>query len=426
VINIINKVPKIKETPCSHGHDRNNFPVAIVCSGMYIFDFEHSNAYNIVISFLSRNLTMRTSVIKRIAINTGGGDAPGLNAVIRAVVISAKKRGWECYGIRDGYNGLLQPKNYPEGGIFHLKHSMVRGITHLGGTILGTTNKGNPFQYPVLGKDGKFHEQDLSDQLIKQFKRFKIDALIAVGGDGSLSIANQLGKKGLRIVGVPKTIDNDLNETVATFGFDTAVSFATECIGRLHSTAQAHQRVIVVEVMGRYAGWIALNSGVSGTADVILIPEIPYDISKVVKKIIERDRDGRMFSIVVVAEGAVPKGGSLSVVEKEIGRAERLGGVGDKVAKEIKDLTGKDTRAVVLGHLLRGGSPTTFDRLLSLRFGAAAVRALDEGQSGVMVALDPPTVRYVPLDKATHRMKIVPVNCDTILTGRDIGISFGD
>lgn len=369
---------------------------------------------------------MKRHAIKRLAINTGGGDAPGLNAVIRAVVVSAINRGWDCFGIRDGYNGLLEPKRYPEGGLIPLPKSRVRGITHLGGTILGTTNKGNPLKWPMKGKDGKLHEIDRTGELLKTFKKNKIDALVAIGGDGSLGIANILSKKGLRVVGVPKTIDNDLDKTVITFGFDTAVSFATACIDRLHSTAEAHQRVMVVEVMGRYAGWIALECGISGTSDVILIPEIPYNIHNVARKIEERWKGGAHFAIVVVAEGARSKGGSLSVVSKEIGRAERLGGAGERVAKEIQDITGKETRCVVLGHLLRGGSPTTFDRLISLRFGAAAVRALDEGQNGVMVALDPPTVRYVPLEEATNRMKTVPIDCDSILTARDLGISFGD
>ena len=364
--------------------------------------------------------------IRRVAVNTGGGDAPGLNAVIRAVTIAAIDRGWECVGIRDGYNGLFLPEHYPQGGLISLTRERVRGITHLGGTILGTTNKGNPLKYPTMGPDGKMYEKDRSDELIRAFQSERIDAVVAIGGDGSLTIANALAKKGLRVVGVPKTIDNDLEKTVITFGFDTAVSFATTCIDRLHSTAEAHQRVMVVEVMGRYAGWIALNSGISGGADVILIPEIPYDVEKIAEKIHERDRYGARFTLVVVAEGAKPKGGATSVISKELGRAERLGGAGERVTKEIQDSTGKETRCVVLGHLLRGGSPTTFDRLLSLRFGAAAVRALDAGKSGVMVALDPPTVRYVPLEEAARRMKIVPLDCDTMLTARDLGISFGD
>lgn len=364
--------------------------------------------------------------IKRIGINTGGGDAPGLNAVIRAIVLAAVQRGWQCFGIRDGYNGLLMPEKYPEGGLMPLTPDTVRGITHLGGTILGTTNRGNPLAYPVLGEDGQYHVIDRSDELLAAFAAQKLDALVAIGGDGSLSIAGALADKGLRVVGVPKTIDNDLEHTVATFGFDTAVYFATECIDRLHTTAASHQRIMVVEVMGRYAGWIALNSGVASTADVILLPEIAYDINKVAAKIQEREAHGRSFSIVVVAEGARPVDGDVSIIGQSVGQAERLGGVGHKIGAALEALTGKETRVVVLGHLLRGGTPTAYDRLLSLRFGAAAVRALAEGQTGIMVALDPPTVNYVPLKDVSGRMKRVPLDCDTILTGRDLGVSFGD
>ncbi len=364
--------------------------------------------------------------IKKIAISTGGGDAPGLNAVIRAAVIAAINRGWEVVGIREGYNGILMPDQYPQGGVFPLTRREVKGITHLGGTILGTTNKGNPLKFPVQQADGSWKETDRTGEVVEGLHRQGIDALISIGGDGSLTIAGAIAQKGMRVIGVPKTIDNDLDQTVITFGFDTAVSFATECIDRLHTTAESHQRVMVVEVMGRYAGWIALNAGVSGTADVILIPEIPYDIDKVAEKIRAREKSGSTFAIIVVAEGAIAKGGGRSVVGKELGRQEQLGGAGETVAKEIQAVTGKESRCVVLGHLLRGGSPTTFDRLISLRFGAAAVRALEQGYSGVMVALDPPTVRYVPLAEATHRMKTVPVDCDTVLTARDLGVSFGD
>ena len=261
---------------------------------------------------------------------------------------------------------------------------------------------------------------------MRAFRRAKIDALVAIGGDGSLAIANVLAKKGLRVVGVPKTIDNDLSQTAATFGFDTAVSFATECVERLHTTAASHRRVMVVEVMGRYAGWIGLNSGVSGDAHVILIPEIPYQIERVAAAIKERERRGERYSIVVVAEGARPRGGHRSVIEKRLGAAERLGGIGRRIAGELSALTGKETRQLVLGHLLRGGAPSTFDRLISLRFGGAAVRALAEGRSGVMVALAPPTVRYVPLSKVARKIRNVPPRCDTIRTARDLGICFGD
>jgi len=278
----------------------------------------------------------------------------------------------------------------------------------------------------VRGFNGVVQEVDRSDELIRAFQLHQIDALISVGGDGSMEIAHELSKKGMWVVGVPKTIDNDLDKTVITFGFDTARVFVTECLDRLHSTASAHGRVMIVEVMGRYAGWIALESGISGSADVILIPEIPYDLAKVAAKIKQRDESGRDFSIVVVAEGARPIDGQVSVISKEAGRAERLGGAGEKVAAELHALTGKETRCVVLGHLQRGGTPTSFDRLIALRFGAAAVRAIDGGQSGVMVALDPPEVLYVPLEEATRRMKTVNLNADAILTARDLGISFGD
>lgn len=364
--------------------------------------------------------------IKRIAISTGGGDAPGLNAVIRAAVLASLQRGWECFGIRDGYNGLLYPERYPDGGLVPLGRESVRGITHLGGTIIGTTNRGHPFHCPMVDASGNVVEVDRSDDLVKAFKDHGLDALIAIGGDGSMAIAHGLVQKGLRIVGVPKTIDNDLSGTLVTFGFDTAVAFATECIDRLHSTAQAHQRLMVVEVMGRYAGWIALNAGIAATADAILIPEIPYDLRRVAAKIQTRARRGRPFAVVVVAEGAHPVGGRRVVRSHEPGRAERLGGIGYQVTAKLQELLGQEARCVVLGHLLRGGKPSSYDRLLALRFGAAAIRALEEEQSGIMVALDPPNVLYVPLAEATSRMKTVPLDGDTIRTARDLGISFGD
>jgi 6-phosphofructokinase 1 len=362
------------------------------------------------------------SEIRRIALCTGGGDAPGLNAVLRAAVVSALNRGWECLGIRDGFNGLLNPGEYGGQGVIQMGREAVRGITHLGGTILGTTNKGNPLKFPMQGPDGNWTEVDRGDEVVGGLRDLGVDALISVGGDGSLAIAHALAQRGVRVVGVPKTIDNDLEGTVATFGFDTAVEFATECLDRLHSTAAAHGRVIVVEVMGRYAGWIALHAGVAGTADVILIPEIPYDMQKVADKIRDRhDREKKAFSIVIVAAG-----GTVSVVGREPGRLERLGGAGEKVAAEVQAMTGLETRCVVLGHLLRGGSPTSMDRLLSLRFGSAAVRALAEGMTDVMVALDPPLVRYVPLERCVSRMKRVPLDGDTVVTARDLGVSFGD
>ncbi|MES2952144.1 MAG: ATP-dependent 6-phosphofructokinase [Pseudomonadota bacterium] len=370
---------------------------------------------------------MPPSPIRRIAICTGGGDAPGLNAVIRSVVLAAINRGWECYGIRDGFNGILFPERYVEGGVVRLTRAMVRDIGHLGGTMLGSTNRGNPFKIATHMPDGVTHERDRSDEILSYFAQHQLDALVSVGGDGSLTIADALHKKGLRIVGVPKTIDNDLDKTMTTFGFDTAVAFATECLDRLHSTAQSHQRVMVVEVMGRYAGWIALHSGIAGNAHAILMPEIPFDLEKVAKHIQARDSEGRLHSVVVVAEGATPRDGHAELQEPaESGHAERLGGMGERVAKDLEARTGKETRVVVLGHLLRGGSPTAFDRLAALRFGAAAVRALDDGLTGVMVALAFPNVNYVPLEEVAGRMKAVPLDGDTLQTARDLGICLGD
>jgi len=370
---------------------------------------------------------MSSSPIRRIAICTGGGDAPGLNAVIRSVVIAAINRGWECYGIRDGFNGILFPERYVDGGVVRLTRERVHDIGHLGGTMLGTTNKGNPIHFPTRMPDGTIREVDRSDEILEYFALKEIDALISVGGDGSLTIANALHKKGLRVVGVPKTIDNDLDKTMTTFGFDTAVAFATECLDRLHSTAESHQRVMVVEVMGRYAGWIALHSGIAGNAHAVLIPEIPFDLGRVVDQIHHRDAIGHLYTVVVVAEGAAPRDGHTELqAPAEIGHAERLGGMGERVAKALQDRTGKDTRVVVLGHLLRGGSPTAFDRLAAMRFGAAAARALDEGLSGVMVSLAFPNVNYIALEEVAGRMKAVPLDSDTLQTARDLGICLGD
>ena len=354
----------------------------------------------------------------RIAISTGGGDAPGLNAVIRAAVLGAVHRGWECLGIQRGFGGLLG-----EGELVPLGPDQVRGITHLGGTILGTSNRGNPLKWRHQQPDGSWIERDRSQELLDAFRANRLDALIAIGGDGTLGIANALLKKGLPVVGVPKTIDNDVGGTVATFGFDTAVSTATDAIDKVHSTAESHERVMVVEVMGRHAGFIALNSGLAGSADVILIPEIPFDLNKVCDKIRRREAEGRHFSIVVVAEGAVAKGGTVSLIDPA---HERLGGIGDKVAHSIEQMTGKETRSLVLGHLQRGGSPTTFDRLLALRFGAAAVRLVAERQFGMMVALQPPRIVAVPFEVAIGTPRRVPLDSDSIATARDLGVSFGD
>lgn len=357
----------------------------------------------------------------KLGITTGGGDCPGLNAVIRAAVKGAFNLGWDVIGIKGGFEGLLDTRQ-----IDIIQPHDIKGILHLGGTILGTTNRGNPFKYPVKVK-GKIVEKDLSDKVVKNFKKLGLDCLIVIGGDGTLAIANGLSEKGIPIVGVPKTIDNDLSSTVITFGFDTAVSTATDAIDKLHSTAESHKRVIVVEVMGRYAGWIALNSGVAGGADVILIPEIAFNMESVARKINDRWRRKRDFAIVVVAEGAKPEGGKMFTKgDKQAGREVKLGGIAEWVAKRINEETGKETRSLVLGHLQRGGHPTTFDRLIATRFGAAAIRQIEKGEFGKMVALDPPKVLAVPLKKAIERMKSVPLECDTIISARQLGICFGD
>ncbi len=358
----------------------------------------------------------------RIAISTGGGDAPGLNAVIRAAVLAAIHRGWEVVGIKRGYFGLLG-----EDDVVALNADSVRGIAHLGGTILRTTNRGNPFRWPVPQPDGSVLEVDRSDELLENARQLGIDALISIGGDGSLHLAQRLYEKGLHVVGVPKTIDNDVSGTISTFGFDTAVNTALEAIDKLHTTAESHDRVMVIEVMGRHAGFIALHAGVAGTADAILIPEIPYDIESVCEKIRSRDRAGRHFSIVVAAEGAFPRGGTPYTVQRAGASSEaRLGGVGDAVARAIEQRTGKETRSLVLGHLQRGGQPTGYDRLLATRFGGAAVVAVANARWGHMVALQSPHIVAIPIADALRQPKRVELDHDVVQTGRATGISFGD
>jgi phosphofructokinase-like protein len=358
----------------------------------------------------------------RLAISTGGGDAPGLNAVIRAVVLSAISRNWEVLGIKRGFAGLLG-----EDDVVSLTRESVRGIAHMGGTILRTTNRGNPFKFPRKRADGTYEEVDRSDELLANARQMGIDALISIGGDGSLAIADQLFDKGMRIVGVPKTIDNDVAGTITTFGFDTAVNTALEAIDKLHTTAESHDRVIVIEVMGRHAGFIALHAGLAGTADVILIPEIPYDLTKVADKIKARDRAGRLFSIVVVAEGCVPRGGTESTMGPSMpGQDRRVGGIAGRMAYELQQMTGKETRSLVLGHLQRGGMPTGYDRLLATRFGGAAVRAVEEKKWGHMVALQSPHIVTIPMKDALRESKQVDPTHDVVRTARETGISFGD
>jgi len=358
----------------------------------------------------------------RIAISTGGGDAPGLNAVIRAAVLSAINRGWEVLGIKRGFAGLLGADE-----VIPMTKETVRGIGHQGGTILRTTNRGNPFCYPRRRPDGTVDEIDRSDEVIDNARERGISAIITIGGDGSLAIAQRLFEKGMQIIGVPKTIDNDVNGTITTFGFDTAVTTAIEAIDKLHTTAESHDRVLVLEVMGRNSGFIALHSGVAGSADVILMPEIPYQIDKVCEKIVARDRVGRHFSIVVVAEGAFPDGGEVHMIGESLpGQAKRIGGIAEGLAREIQALTGKECRSLVLGHLQRGGVPTGYDRLLAARFGGAAVRAVEDEKWGHMVALQSPHLVTVPIIDVLREPKRVDPMHDIVQTARSLGISFGD
>jgi len=354
--------------------------------------------------------------IKSIGVLTGGGDAPGLNAVIRAVTKTAINRyGWSVIGIEDGFEGLLGQTM-----IRPLTLDSVRGLLPLGGTILGATSRGHFSVLPPSIED--LRRDPFYKEAIDNLARLGIDALIVIGGDGSQSIAYNFHQLGTRIVGVPKTIDNDLAGTELTFGFITALSIATEAIDRLHTTAESHDRVIVIEVMGRNTGWIAVQSGLAGGADVILIPEIPFSIEKVVAKIIEREQAGRKFSIVVVAEGAFPAGGSR--VYQTGGK--RLGGIGQVVADDIERLTGKETRVVVLGHLQRGGQPKPFDRLLASSFGSAAVDAVAGRCYGCMVALRAGEVVTIPLSEAVGAIKTVPPRGYLVRTARNIGVCFGD
>ncbi|MDF1576974.1 MAG: ATP-dependent 6-phosphofructokinase [Desulfurivibrionaceae bacterium] len=364
--------------------------------------------------------------MNRIVISTGGGDAPGLNAVIYSVVKSSQARGWEVYGSRSGYRGLLELDE-----LVRLTDEQVRDITPTGGTILGSTNKGNPFAMPVENLAGEIHLRDVSDRIMTNFNRMGFLCHIAVGGDGSLEIAHRFAvEKGMPVIGVPKTIDNDLEATQMTFGFDTAVSTATEAIDKLHSTAKSHDRVLIVEVMGRDSGWIALSSGISGGADIVLIPEIPFNVETICRKITDNELHGKHYAIIVVAEGAcAEKSGRIhkKTDKSEIGRQELLlGGIGEWVAAKIRKNSGKDTRSMVLGHLQRGGSPTTFDRLLALRFGAAAVRMAENNQFDQMVSLVNGEMEAVPLADAIKQRKKVPLSSDKIMTAREIGICLGD
>lgn len=361
--------------------------------------------------------------IKRIGILTGGGDCPGLNAVIRAVVKTAYRNyGVEVYGIRDGFSGLINKE------VKKIELKDVSGILPRGGTILGTSNRANPFKYPVTDKKGETRFRDVSDQVVRTVRYNELDVVITVGGDGTQFMANKLFETyGVPVVGVPKTIDNDIDGTDVTFGFDTARAIATTSVDKLHSTAEAHHRVMVIEVMGRYAGWIALEAGMAGGGDVILIPEIPFKMEKIAEKIHEREKNGKRFSLVVVAEGAKPEGGDVVVARKVADPNDpiRLGGISQFVGNKIEDITGIETRFTILGHVQRGGSPTAFDRILATRFGFHALEAAVQGKFGVLVGLRGQDIKTTPISEAIAVPRRVIPDSDMVRTAKALGTSFG-
>lgn len=359
--------------------------------------------------------------LKRVGILTGGGDCPGLNAVIRSIAKPAMSYfDARVIGILDGFEGFV------EGRMRELTRLDVTGIVNLGGTILGTSNKGDPFRYPREGSAG-ITITDCSDMVLDNYRQWGLDALIAIGGDGTMNIAHRLASMGLNIVGVPKTIDNDLDATDITFGHDSALQVATEAIDRLQTTASAHHRVIVIEVMGRYAGWIALGAGLAGGADVILIPEIPFRWESVFDFVWKRSKGAR-YSIICVAEGAKAHDGDVVVKEKDAKRTDpvRLGGVGELVAARIQEETKLETRVTVLGHIQRGGSPSAFDRILGTRYGSMALRAASRGEFGTMVSLRGRDVVTVKLEDAIHKQRLVPPDSQHVLAARAVGVCFGD
>ncbi|TDT51956.1 6-phosphofructokinase [Fonticella tunisiensis] len=361
--------------------------------------------------------------VKKIALLTGGGDCPGLNAVIRAVTRTAiMKYGYEVIGYKFGYRGLYNNETIP------LTLETVSGILHRGGTILYSSNKDNLFDYAVE-EDGKIVKKDVSDVAIENLKKEGVDVLVVIGGDGTLTSARDFARKGVNVIGVPKTIDNDLAATDLTFGFYSAVDVATEALDRLHTTAESHQRVMILEVMGRNAGWIALHAGIAGSADVILIPEIPYDINRIVQKIKERARMGKFFTNIVIAEGARPKDGEVVVskIVEDSPDPVRLGGIGNKLARELEQLIDThEIRSTVLGHTQRGGNTSTYDRILSTRFGVAAVELINEGKFGNMVCLKGDTISYENLEKVIGHIKTVDPNGHLVQVAKSIGISFGE
>jgi len=364
---------------------------------------------------------MASASTKRIGVLTSGGDCPGLNAVIRGVVKSASQAGYECVGFLKGYEGLVDPVSYVP-----LNYKNTSGILTQGGTILGSTNKGR-FGAKSGVDDKVLIEQELLEAVQTTVRQLNLSGLICIGGDGSLAVAQQFHEFGIPVVGVPKTIDNDLSATAYTFGFDSAVSCATDALDRLHTTAASHERIMVLEVMGRHAGWIALHAGIAGGGDVILIPEIPWKFEHVCHKVLDRESQGKKFTLIVVAEGAcLPDGEMVGTDRKSEGRQMRLGGIGPMVAFEIERRLHREARCVVLGHLQRGGPPTTFDRVLATQFGAHAVRLVVQGRFGEMICCVPPRMESVPIAQAIHRLSQVDPNGDAVHAARALGINFGD
>jgi 6-phosphofructokinase 1 len=364
-----------------------------------------------------------TNKIKTIAVMTGGGDCPGLNAVIRAVTKAAiSKHSIKVWGVEDGYLGLIEKRLRP------LNYSDVSNILSIGGTILGSNNTTNPFKYPVKNKNGEIVLKDVSDACIKTLKSKKIDVLVCIGGDGTMTSAAAFAKKGLTVIGVPKTIDNDLCGTDVTFGFDTAVTTATEAIDKLRTTASAHHRVMIVEVMGRYAGWIAMHAGVAGGADVILIPEIPYKLEKICQFVQKRNSWGKTYSIIVVAEGAKELGGEMIVRETKAFSPDpiRLGGIANKLAGQIEQITQLETRAVTLGYIQRGGTPTPQDRILATSFGCTALELLVSGVKNRLVVMKDGKLSSVPLSQVAGKNRTVPTNYPLIKAARAVNTCFGD
>ncbi len=360
---------------------------------------------------------------KVIGVLTGGGDCPGINAVIRAVAKAAiKHRGWKVIGFRDGYAGVVVRDS------MELTNDSVSGILNTGGTILGTSNKADPFRWVEPGDDWALEFSDRSDEVAAYCEELGLAALVCIGGDGTLNIAKRLYDKGIPIVGVPKTIDNDLSGTDITFGHDSAIATATNAIDKLHTTAESHHRVMVIEAMGRYAGWLALASGIAGGGDIILIPEIPFDMAKVSDAVLRRTERGKRFSIIVVAEGAKPEGGE-QVIQQMVPDSPdpiRLGGIGKLVGNQVELATGFETRVTVLGHVQRGGSPTAFDRILATKYGVGAIELIEENQFGRMVCLRGSEIESVTIDAAVGKLKLVPTDSELVEIARRVGMSFGD